>query len=690
MTLSIGQILHNERYRVDALLGQGGMGAVYKAWDLTLNFPVAIKENLDYSDEAKKQFIHEAQIVARLSHPSLPRVIDYFFVVEQGQYLVMDYVEGEDLDSMLNRLGALPEPQVLSWITQICDALAYLHSQPSPIIHRDIKPANIKVRPDGRAVLVDFGIAKVYDPHLVTTIGAKAVTPGYSPPEQYGGSPTDTRSDIYALGATLYHLLTGQKPPESVQRAVGGATIVLPRNINQQISPLVEQVVLKAIEVATERRFQSVNELRSALVQPPSPATISQPPKATQVAAAHPSDKPPVQAKDRRTERKRSPLLWIGLLGGAGVIVVLLAAIGITAWGLLGGGEPTTTPTEVMSEVIEPAIPTSVPSQPPPPAPTPAPEKPDCTSPEVLCVGLVTDVGKVDDKSFNQSSWEGVLRAERELGAIVQYIETTDAKDYTKNISIFADAGYDLIVTVGFALADATNAAALQYPHIKFIGVDQSQEIVIDNVAGLIFPEDQAGFLVGALAAMMTKSGRIGAVLGTDAVPPVWRFGEGYRSGALLINPGVEVNTIYHSDVGFEKTFMDPEWGKLTALSMIDKGVDVIFGAGGKTGNGALLGAAERGVYCIGVDTDQYYTVPEAQSCMLSSAIKRLDIGVFELIVMEIKGAFPSGNFLGQAGYAPFHDLDSSIPADVKARMEDIARGLLDGSLHTNVPEMKP
>jgi basic membrane protein A len=316
--------------------------------------------------------------------------------------------------------------------------------------------------------------------------------------------------------------------------------------------------------------------------------------------------------------------------------------------------------------------------------------KPDCSKPDVFCVGLVTDVGKIDDKSFNQSTWDGVKMAEKELGAIVQYIETTDPKDYDKNISTFGDANYDVIVTVGFALGEATVAAAQKFPNVKFIGVDQFQAEEVANVAGLNFPEDNAGFLVGALAAMMTKTNQIGAVLGTDAVPPVWRFGEGYRAGALYINPSIEINVIYHNDVGFDKTFTDPEWGKTTAISMIDKGVDIIFGAGGKTGNGALLGAAEKSVYCIGVDTDQYFTVPEAQKFLLSSAMKLLDTGTFTLIKLAKEGTFPKGNFFGDAGYAPFHDLDSAVPADVKAKMQEIDAALKAGTLMTGVPPVKP
>lgn len=327
------------------------------------------------------------------------------------------------------------------------------------------------------------------------------------------------------------------------------------------------------------------------------------------------------------------------------------------------------------------------------------PSVPDCTKADVFCVGLVTDVGKIDDKSFNQSTWEGVQMAKQDgVADWVQYIETTDAKDYGKNIATFADAGYDVIVTVGFGLGEATYAAAQKYPEVKFIGVDQFQEWPftedtaddVANLAGLNFPEDQAGFLVGALAAMMSKSGKIGSVGGTDVVPPVWRFGEGYRAGAAYINPNVEVTVVYHSDVGFDKTFTDPEWGAATANSMIDKGVDVVFGAGGKTGNGAVIAAAQRGVYAIGVDTDQYYTLPEAASRLLSSAMKLLTPGTYDLIKLAKEGNFPSGNYLGKAGYAPFHDLEKEVPADVKSKMEEINKGLLDGSIVTGVPPVKP
>ncbi|MGE5463577.1 MAG: BMP family ABC transporter substrate-binding protein [Syntrophothermus sp.] len=323
-----------------------------------------------------------------------------------------------------------------------------------------------------------------------------------------------------------------------------------------------------------------------------------------------------------------------------------------------------------------------------------APAEADCTSDQVFCVGLVTDVGKINDKSFNQSAWEGVQRAEKELGAKVQYIETSDAKDYAKNIATFGDAGYDVIVTVGFNLGEATDAAAATYPKTKFIGVDQFQAADVPGVAGLNFPEDQAGFLVGALAAMMSKSHTIGAVCGTDAVPPVWRYGEGYKAGAAYADQQkgttTNVQVVYHSDVGFDKTFTDPEWGASTAKSMMDQGADAIFGCGGVTGNGAITAAAQAGAYAIGVDTDQYLTLPEAAPRMLTSAMKLITPGVFDLVKMAKDGKFPTGNYTGQAGFAPDHDLDNEVPADVKAQMEQINKGILDGSIKTNVAPAKP
>lgn len=312
------------------------------------------------------------------------------------------------------------------------------------------------------------------------------------------------------------------------------------------------------------------------------------------------------------------------------------------------------------------------------------PTEADCADADVLCVGLVTDVGEIDDKSFNQSAWEGVQQAQTELGALVNYVETKDAKDYLANIALFADKKYDIIVTVGFAMTDATIEAAGLYPDIKFIGIDQFQGAEIANLAGVIFSEDKAGFLAGALAAMMSESNTIAGVFGTDLVPPVVAFKEGYEAGALYINPAINIISTFHPG-GLDVAFTDPEWGATTAKQAIDNGADVIFGAGGKTGNGALIEVAGNpGLYCIGVDSDQWETVPEAHSCLISSAMKLITPSVFDIIKnFEADGSFPAGNYVGPVGLAPFHDFDSTVPQDVKDQLTAIESGLLDGSIST-------
>ena len=370
------------------------------------------------------------------------------------------------------------------------------------------------------------------------------------------------------------------------------------------------------------------------------------------------------------------------------VAVIFVMALSLAA---CGGAAPTQAPAEKEAAAEEAAAEESAAEQAsadeaaeeeaPAEEPAAAAEG-DCSSEEVFCVGLVTDVGEIDDKSFNQSAWEGVQIA-GEAGAQVDYIETGDAKDYAANIDLFAQNGYDVIVTVGFALGEATATAAANYPDIDFIGVDQFQAEPVDNLAGLIFPEDKAGFMAGALAAQLTQSGTIAAVLGTDLVPPVVAFKEGYEAGARHINPDINLISTFHPG-GLDVAFTDPEWGASTAKQAIDQGADVIFGAGGKTGNGALIEVAgHEGLFCIGVDTDQWETVPEAHPCLVSSAMKLITPGVAGLIEMSQAGQFPSGNFVGDVGLAPFHDFESQISDEIKASLEEINTGLLDSSIET-------
>ncbi|KRE42923.1 BMP family ABC transporter substrate-binding protein [Knoellia sp. Soil729] len=306
----------------------------------------------------------------------------------------------------------------------------------------------------------------------------------------------------------------------------------------------------------------------------------------------------------------------------------------------------------------------------------------DCSSEDVFCIGLVTDTGSVDDKSFNQAAWEGVKAMEGD-GIQTKYIETKDAKDYASNLKQFTDQKYDAIVTVGFLMTEATRTAAAANTTTKFIGVDQFQESDVANVTGLVFPEANAGYAAGYLAGLLTKTNKIGVVLGQE-IPPTQNYAKGYEQGSKAANPKISVAKVYHP--AGDNAFSDSPWGAGEAKKMLAQGADIIFGAGGGTGNGALgevaksKGAGES-LYCIGVDLDQWDTVPEAHPCLVTSAEKKLTDGTTTLLKQAKDGSIKGGNFNGKTGLAAYHDFDSKIPAEVKTKVADVVKGIEDGSV---------
>lgn len=265
MTLERGALLH-KRYRIVEILGQGGMGSVYRAVDENLGVDVAVKENLFTTDEYARQFRLEAVILANLRHPNLPRVTDHFVIGDQGQYLVMDYIEGEDLRQRMERVGNITEDEAILMGAAICDALSYLHTRKPPILHRDLKPGNVKITPDGHIFLVDFGLAKVLHGSQATTTGARAMTPGYSPPEQYGTARTDPRTDIYSLGATLYAALSGIIPEDGLARAMDNTQLTPLRKRNSKVSRRLASAIEKAMGIDPADRFQHADDFKNALL----------------------------------------------------------------------------------------------------------------------------------------------------------------------------------------------------------------------------------------------------------------------------------------------------------------------------------------------------------------------------------------------------------------------------------------
>lgn len=346
MSLQPGSIIEG-RYRVERLMGQGGMGAVYQAWDQRLAQWVALKENALTASEAQTQFEQEARVLARLRHPNLPRVIDHFVTAAGVQYLVMDYIDGPNLAELVRARGRQAPADIAGWLGQVCDALIYLHSQNPPVIHRDIKPQNIKLTADGRAVLVDFGLSKVGAGRERTATGALGITPGFSPPEQYGAGHTDQRSDVYALAATLYAVLTGESPPDSVQRAIQSIQLVPPRRYNPTLSPTLEGALMHGLDTQPARRPATVREFQVEVQKGLAAAAGKAVPVAAAAAAAvggptrPPSTRPPPTVT---TPSGRRVPAWVWF--AAGILIVLLL-LGSGIWLAIRGNEGSATPAAV-------------------------------------------------------------------------------------------------------------------------------------------------------------------------------------------------------------------------------------------------------------------------------------------------------------------------------------------------------
>ena len=386
MSLTPGQVIR-DRYRVVRLLGPGGMSANYEAVDTVLNVRCFLKEMVPYPGtfgdglaQLREQFQQEARLLAELRHANLPRVTDHFD--DDGNvYLVMDFIQGQRLDQIIAHGEQISEEQVLEWTQQLMEALAYCHAQ--GVIHRDVKPQNVIITSQGQAILVDFGLAKLVDPDnpRTRTVMRGLGTPEYAPPEQYDTKRgyTDPRTDIYSLGATLYHALVGEPPPALSERVVNPASLIPMRRRIASVSRAVDRSVMKAMSLQPSRRFQSIEEMHKAMFGsslPKEAVTSITPPKAAMVLST--------------TSPKTTILLpWIGgakglrvdyRLGAAVVVVslvslvMLVSSLGsrISAGGLLAF-TATTTPTVVTATPSPSALPSSTapPSTTPPSTHTP-------------------------------------------------------------------------------------------------------------------------------------------------------------------------------------------------------------------------------------------------------------------------------------------------------------------------------
>ncbi len=303
-------------------------------------------------------------------------------------------------------------------------------------------------------------------------------------------------------------------------------------------------------------------------------------------------------------------------------------------------------------------------------------------------VGLVTDLGKIDDGTFNQYAHQGMVRAAEEFGLETTYIETARPEDGEGNLLTLVEGGYQLIIAVGQVLGETVERLSKEHPDTNFVTIDFAPYPALPNVMGLLFAEDQAGFLAGALAGYMTESNVLGVVAG-DEIPPVIKFRKGFANGAKHVNPKVQVLGEYI------ESFTDPEKGRVVAQSFIDQGADIIFGAGGQTGSGGIRGAAEQGAWVMGVDQDEWVTTFDSGQAsgadrLLSSAVKRVDNAVYVAIRRAVEDKFKGETALFHAGnqgigLAPYHAAEGAIPEEFKGRIDEIAAGLRSGTITTGV-----
>jgi basic membrane protein A len=361
--------------------------------------------------------------------------------------------------------------------------------------------------------------------------------------------------------------------------------------------------------------------------------------------------------------------------------VLMIASIVLSACG--GAATPTTAPTQA---VVAPTQ---------PPAPTTKP----------YLVGFVTDTGGIDDQSFNTTQWNGVLRAQEELGVKAQFIQSDEATQYTPNLTEFASQGYDLVIAAGFFLGGDLAKVAAQYPDVKFSIVDYSypdpfgvpEGVVgnsecIPNVQGQVFKTDQASFLAGYVAAGMTKTGKLG-YFGGAKIPTVTIFGVGFQAGMDYYNQvhGTSVTLLgWDNATGeglFTGDFSDLTKGKESTESLFDEGADIFMGVGGLIGTPGFDVARERGGYGIWVDVDGYNLLPEARDVLLTSVMKNMDNSVFDVIKAAMEGNFDGcGVYVGSianngVGIAPYHDLASQVPTELQAEVEDLRGKIASGEI---------
>ena len=698
-------------YQIVAPLGEGGMAAVYKAYQPSMERYVAVKvlpRHMATSEEFVNRFRREAKLLAQLQHPHILPVFDYG-EAEGYPYIVMPFVNSGTLSELLQKRH-LSLPEVRRIMTQLADALSYAHTR--GMIHRDIKPSNVLIDERGNCLLTDFGLARMAEASTkITTSGTVMGTPAYMSPEQGAGSDIDHRSDIYSLGIMFYEMVTGRVPytaetPVAIVFKHIQDPLPSARKLNPNLPEAVELVLLKALAKNPDDRYQTADDFGQAIQRAISDTyddktqiaeqKISIAEKATEVVAIQKKgmEAVPDVVLEKENNAPKSSKLIFGLISG----LILLAVLGFGAFKILptvlktpASTQPSIPPTRTLVPEINPTIALSTPTN-----------QPLLIQLTDFKVGQVTDLGGIDDKSFNAGAYAGIEKAVADLKIEGKYLESTQQSDYQKNIQQYIDEDTDLIITVGFLLGVDTAIAAKANPDTKFAIVDYSypdcfgdpadegktcgSTTELANVLGLTFQTDEAAFLAGYAAAASTQTGKV-ATFGGINIPPVTIFMKGFEAGVAYYNAqkGTAVEVLgWNTAAGegsFTGNFDSLDDGRSFAESFVQEGADIVMPVAGPVGLGSAAYCQETGsCKVIGVDKDWTVSAAEYTDIILTSVLKNVNVAVYDATKAAVDGTFKGGVYLGTlanggVGLAAVNGASAELTAELEKLQADIISG---------------
>ena len=678
----IGQDLG--RYHIIERLGEGGMATVYKAFDTRLEREVAVKLirkeafGQEVLDRMLQRFEREAKALSKLTHANIVPIID--FGDEGGApYLVMPMIDGGTLKQRLER-GSFSVAEAVHILEPIARALDYAHAK--GILHRDVKPSNILITDSGDPMLSDFGVAKILEEGESATLTGTGIglgTPEYMAPEQWVGKAIPA-SDQYSLGVVFYEMITGHKPytadtPAAVLLKQANEPLPRPRLYVEELPDEVEHVLFKALSKKPEDRFPSMAEFGAALGRIDKMGLSNVKAKKGVKTSVQESHATFDQLESAPSSKRSGQNITVSISTKA--LVGLLVGIAVIALGIIGITSGWFTPEPVLTATTAPIVQPVTES-------TTAPTAARADDPSIK-VCLVTDIGGIGDKAYNDISWQGVKMAAEDYDIEAEIKQSIQVSDYAVNLAQCKDAGFTVIICTGLGMADDCAKAASQNPDVYYVGVDFA-EVDLPNLRGDYANMDDSSYLAGYLAAGMSSTGTVGWYTGLmfDAVQ---KWGEGYYYGVQKYNEvhGTAVRVIgYDPENPMAATitdnWIDPNVGRSTGQAMIDEGADIILPVNGGVGVGTAALMQEFGQGMIfGVDVDWTKTHPEYSDQILASLTKNVDVHVYDAIKRVANGTWEGGDFiltLANGGTELVYNPSQQIPDWLKQEMDNLAQAI--------------